>query len=81
MKKMKMLENKDIDILVGKNLKRLREEQGKSQQYIGDLIELTNQQISKFERGINGFNVSQLYIIAQECDVDMNYFFECDLTE
>jgi len=78
---LKILENKDIDILVGKNIKRLREDQGKIQQYIGDLIELTNPQISKFERGFNSFNVSQLYIIAQECYVDMNYFFECDLSE
>tara|TARA_B110000211_G_C14093249_1_gene560768 strand:+ start:7285 stop:7539 length:255 start_codon:yes stop_codon:yes gene_type:complete len=73
---MKKLDSKSIDKLVGENLKRIREEQGKSQQHIGDLIELTNQQISKFERGINGFNVSQLYVIAQDCDVDMNYFFD-----
>ena len=43
---------------------------------IGDIIELSNQQISKFESGKNGFNVNQLFLIAQNCNVDMNYFFQ-----
>ncbi len=75
---MKKLDSKEVDVLVGKNLKRLRDELGKSQQDIGDIIELSNQQMSKFESGKNGFNVNQLFIIAQECDVDMNYFFQHD---
>lgn len=73
---MKKLDSKEIDILVGINLKKLRGELGKSQQEIGDIIELSNQQISKFESGKNGFNVNQLFLIAQNCNVDMNYFFQ-----
>lgn len=72
---MKKLNSKEIDILVGKNLKRLRSELAISQQDIGNIIELSNQQISKFESGKNGFNVNQLFLIAQACKVDMNYFF------
>ena len=73
---MKKLDSKEIDKIVGENLKRLRNELGKSQQDIGDIIELSNQQISKFESGKNGFNVNQLFLIAQACKVDMNYFFQ-----
>lgn len=72
---MKKFNAGEIDKLVGRNLKKLRKEKKKSQQAIGDIIELSNQQVSKFESGKNGFNVSQLYLIAQECEVDMNYFF------
>jgi transcriptional regulator with XRE-family HTH domain len=73
---MKKLDGKEIDILIGTNLKRLRAELGKSQQDIGDMIELSNQQVSKFESGKNGLNANQLFMIAQGCDVDMNYFFK-----
>jgi len=72
---MKKLDGKEIDTLIGINLKRLRAELGKSQQDIGDMIELSNQQVSKFESGKNGLNANQLFMIAQECGVDMNYFF------
>lgn len=72
---MKKLDDKEIDILIGENLKRLRSDLGKSQQNIGDIIELSNQQISKFENGKNSLNANQLFMIAQECGVDMNYFF------
>lgn len=73
---MKKLDGKEIDILIGTNLKRLRVELSKSQQDIGDMIELSNQQVSKFESGKNSLNANQLFMIAKECDVDMNYFFK-----
>ena len=70
---MKKLDGKEINVLVGLNLKRLRDELRKSQHVIGDIIELSNQQIWKCK---NGFNVNQLFLIAQACKVDMNYFFK-----
>lgn len=42
---MKKLDGKEINVLVGLNLKRLRDELRKSQHVIGDIIELSNQQI------------------------------------
>jgi len=48
---------------------------GKSQQCFADILEITNQQYSKFETGQNSINASQLFLIAQEYSADMNYFF------
>jgi len=72
---MQKIDNVKADKLICKKLKSLRLTLGKSQQCFADILEITNQQYSKFETGQNSINASQLFLIAQEYSADMNYFF------
>ena len=72
---MQKIDSVKADELICKNLKSLSLKLGKSQQCFADILEITNQQYSKFETGQNSINANQLFLIAQEYSVDMNQFF------
>jgi len=72
---MQKINSTEADKLICKNLKSLRLMLGKSQQCFADILEITNQQYSKFETGQNSINANQLFLIAQEYSADMNQFF------
>ncbi len=72
---MQKINSAKADKLICKNLKSLRLQLGKSQQCFADILEITNQQYSKFETGQNSINANQLFLIAQEYSADMNQFF------
>jgi len=65
----------EINTLIGKNLSRLRKEKGLSLQKVGDFIEVTNQQVSLFEKDKNRISAAQLYLLAQCMNVDISEFF------
>lgn len=72
-----MIENqKEINLLISKNLTRLRADKGLSLQKVGDLIEVSNQQISLFEQDKNRISAAQLYILAMSFEVDIYEFFK-----
>ena len=71
-----MIKNQsEINTLIGKNLSRLRKEKGLSLQKVGDFIEVTNQQVSLFEKDKNRISAAQLYLLAQNMNVDISEFF------
>ncbi|MHB8283297.1 MAG: helix-turn-helix domain-containing protein [Caulobacteraceae bacterium] len=65
--------NKDdvdpIDIAVGATLRRLRQERDLSQQALGKTLGMSQQQVQKYERGINRISASMLVRAAQVLDV------------
>ncbi len=67
---------KEINVFISKNLIRLRAEKGLSLQKVGDFIEVSNQQISLFEKDKNRISAAQLYILAQKLEVDIDEFFK-----
>jgi transcriptional regulator with XRE-family HTH domain len=60
-----------IDIEIGRNLKRARHAQGLSQTNIGNMIGVTFQQVQKYETGVNRIAASRLVEIAQALKVDI----------
>ena len=66
----------DIDIHVGKRLRRRRRLLGLTQQNLGDAIGMRFQQIQKYECGANRVNASRLHRIATALRVPATYFFE-----
>mgnify|MGYP000371460281 CR=1 FL=1 len=72
---MKKIDRAKADELVCKNLKSLRLKLGKSQICFANILDITNQQYSKFETGKNSINASQLFLIAQEYSANINQFF------
>jgi len=65
-----------IDLHVGKRLRQRRSLLGMSQEYLGESVGVTFQQIQKYERGSNRIGASRLYQFSIILDVSVAYFFE-----
>ena len=67
---------KEIDQFVGRRIKLRRNILKLSQEQLADKIELTFQQVQKYEKGANRVGAGRLHIIASVLGVDTNYFFD-----
>ena len=65
-----------IDIHVGKRVRLRRTLLGISQEKLGKAINLTFQQVQKYERGTNRIGSSRLYQLSQVLDIPVSYFFD-----
>ena len=65
-----------VDAHVGGRLRERRILLGFSQTRLGESLDLSFQQIQKYERGIDRISVGRLVHLAQALDVPITYFFE-----
>ena len=65
-----------VDVRVGTQLKKLRVRRQLSQQALAELLDLTFQQIQKYEGGKNRLSASRMYEISRHLQVTPSYFFE-----
>jgi len=65
-----------IDVHVGSRVRLRRTLMGLSQEKLGEEVNLTFQQIQKYERGANRIGSSRLYEFAQILDVPVSFFFD-----
>lgn len=68
--------NHPVDVHVGSRLRMRRTLLGLSQQKLGEKLNLTFQQIQKYERGANRIGASRLFELSRILDVKPSYFFE-----
>ena len=68
--------NNAIDMHVGKRVRLSRTLLGMSQEQLGTELNITFQQVQKYERGANRINASRLWDIGQILDVPISYFFD-----
>lgn len=64
-----------VDIHVGKRLRSLRREHNLSQTELGKHVDVTFQQIQKYEKGVNRISVSRLWRFCQLFNVRPDFFF------
>jgi transcriptional regulator with XRE-family HTH domain len=64
------------DIHVGARVRMRRMMMGMSQEKLGDALNLTFQQVQKYEKGTNRIGASRLQQIAQTLQVPVSFFFE-----
>lgn len=64
-----------IDVIVGNNIRMLRNQRKVSQSTLADTLGLTFQQVQKYEKGANRISASKLYDIAQYFDVGVSVFY------
>ncbi len=64
-----------IDVHVGARLRARRTLLGLSQTALGDAMEISFQQLQKYESGSNRISASRLYELSKLLDVDISYFF------
>src|SRR3954453_21104466 len=65
-----------VDVHVGARVRLRRTLLGMSQEKLGEALDLTFQQVQKYERGANRVGASRLYHLSQVLDVPVAYFFE-----
>ncbi len=65
-----------VDIHVGQRLKQLRTARKLSQTDLGKSLELSFQQIQKYEAGSNRISASRLFELGQVLNVELTYFFD-----
>lgn len=65
-----------IDRLVGQRLRWRRRELRLTQEKLGELLNLTFQQVQKYEKGVNRVSAGRLYEIAAVLGVQIAYFYE-----
>ena len=65
-----------VDSHVGGKIRLRRKFIGISQEDLGKSIDLTFQQVQKYERGSNRVSASKLHDIAKALNVPVQYFFE-----
>jgi len=60
---------------IGRRIRQLRERAGLSQSEVGALLEVSYQQVQKYERGVNSISVDKLQRLAEALRVPMMAFF------
>lgn len=65
-----------VDVHVGSRVRLRRTMLGMSQEKLGDAINLTFQQVQKYERGTNRIGSSRLWELSKVLDVPVSFFFD-----
>ncbi len=65
-----------VDIHVGNRVRQRRTLMGLSQERLAAALDLTFQQVQKYERGANRIGAGRLYQLARALDVPVTYFFD-----
>ncbi|WP_448905957.1 helix-turn-helix domain-containing protein [Haemophilus parahaemolyticus] len=72
---MAQLQSDDIDKMIGKRIQLKRREHKYSADKLSELIGISQQQLSRYERGTNKINVSHLVSIANFLNTPISWFF------
>ena len=76
MAKPKIGRPRPVDVHVGSRVRLRRTMLGMSQEKLGAAIELTFQQVQKYERGTNRIGASRLFQLGKVLDVPVSFFFD-----
>ena len=79
-KNFRVTNNNAVDKHVGKRVRLRRTLLGMSQEQLGTALNITFQQVQKYERGANRISASRLWDISQILDTSISYFFD-DMTD
>ena len=66
----------EVDLVVGQRVRQRRQLLGLSQTKLADALNVTFQQVQKYERGSNRVGAGRLYQLSRVLDVPVNYFFD-----
>lgn len=68
--------SKRVDAHVGERVRKRRTELGLTQEHLALTLEISYQQVQKYETGANRISAGRLYQISRKLGLDMTYFFE-----
>ena len=67
---------KRVDAYVGERIRERRTVLGLTQEHLASALDISYQQVQKYETGANRVSAGRLYEVARKLDVDVSYFFE-----
>lgn len=67
--------HRSLDHHIGNRLRQLRESRKLGQEDVGEILEVSLQQISRFETGAQRLRAAQLYMLARGLDVPVSWFY------
>lgn len=67
---------KRVDAHVGERIRERRAMLGLTQEHLASALNISYQQVQKYETGANRVSAGRLYEIARKLDVSVSYFFE-----
>ncbi|HWA29707.1 MAG TPA: helix-turn-helix transcriptional regulator [Rhizomicrobium sp.] len=67
---------RQIDSHVGERIRVRRTEMGLTQEDLARKLDISYQQVQKYETAANRISAGRLYEIARELNVEMDYFFD-----
>ena len=65
-----------VDAYVGSRIRERRTAMGLTQENLASALEISYQQVQKYEAGTNRVSAGRLYEIARKLDVEVSYFYE-----
>lgn len=65
-----------IDRHVGERIRLRRTELGLTQEQLAEALDVSYQQVQKYETGANRISAGRIFEIARKLGVDVNFFFE-----
>lgn len=65
-----------VDNKVGERIRQRRTMLGYTQEQLADALDISYQQVQKYESGANRISAGRLYQIARRLEVDVGYFFQ-----
>src|SRR4051794_1800670 len=65
-----------IDQHVGERIRLRRTERGLTQEQLADALDVSYQQVQKYETGANRISAGRIWEIARKLAVEVGYFFE-----
>lgn len=63
------------DLIIGANLRRIRQARGLSQEKLGEALDITFQQIQKYEKGTNRISGSRMVQLSRTLQCEIGDFF------
>lgn len=65
-----------INIIIGTRIKEARHERDFSREQVARKINVTQQQVERYESGVNSISPAKLYMIAKILRKEISWFFE-----
>lgn len=72
---MAQLSSESTDKQIGQRIQMRRKELGMTAQHLAELVDISHQQLSRYERGTNKINVAHLVNIATKLNTPISWFF------
>lgn len=64
---------------IGEAIRRRRRELGISQERLAEMLDVSYQQVQRYENGSNRLNVENIQLVADTLGVHVGYFFDSEL--
>jgi len=67
-----------IDKVIGQKITELRVARKLSMKKVAEMLEVSHQQLHKYEKGINRISAGKLFLLSKKLNMNPNYFYNIE---